>query len=102
MGMLLTLQAYQTYVSSVLAQLEPLPPTFDDTERWALQALFPGPTAWILPQCLKDAGHIHVLVLLVDLVAVATAGNARATRFESAQHGVHARTVRLLHDSSQG
>ena len=50
LGMLLSLQAYQVYISSVLqfvAQLEPLPINFRNIERSATQALLPGPTAWM-------------------------------------------------------
>ena len=48
-GMLLSLQAYQVYVSSVLqfvAQLEPLPVDF---ERAAVRQLFRGPAGWTRP-----------------------------------------------------
>lgn len=90
LGMLLTLQAYRVYVSSVLqfvAQLEPLPEGSDDIERGAVQSLFPGPTVWILPQCLKDAGHIHLPVALVDQHATAQASKIRVIRFENILHG---------------
>eukprot|EP00973_Karenia_brevis_P015136 2068664-Karenia_brevis.AAC.1 len=88
--MLLTLQAYRVYVSSVLqfiAQLEPLPDDFADIERGAVQSLFPGPTAWIRPRCLKDADYIHLPGNLVDLSAVAQAAKIRVVRFENEQNG---------------
>jgi len=101
-GMLLTLQAYQVYVSSVLqfiAQLEPLPYNFEDIERGAVRSLLPGPTAWMLPGCLKDATHMHFPTALVDLVAVAQAAKVRVARFENVLHGgldIHGRARRLL------
>ena len=55
LGMLITLQAYQVYICSVLqfvAQLERLPYNFLGKERQAVQALFPGPTTWIVSSCL--------------------------------------------------
>ena len=108
LGMLLSLQACRVYISSVLqfvAQLEPLPAHFADVERAAVQALLPGPTAWVLPVCLKDAAHFHFLVPLVDLVATSVAAKVRVVHHENAAQGglrVHPRAVRLLCRKSEG
>ena len=107
LGMLLSLQAYRVYISSVLqfvAQLEPLPPRFADVERSAVQALLPGPRAWMLPHCLKDAAHFHFPVALVDLAATSVAAKIRVVRHENALHGgllVRSRAARLLNDYSE-
>ena len=64
------------YISSVLqfvAQLEELPNSFFAEERKAVQALFPGPTAWMLPGCMKDADAIHLSMTLSDIPAIAKA-----------------------------
>ena len=100
-GLLLTLQAYQVYVSSVLqfvAQLEDLPPDFLDYERKAVQALFPGPTGWMTPGCLKDLKYLHLPKALTDVAAIAPAAKARVVRFENAADGgldIQARAHRL-------
>ncbi len=89
-GLLTSLQAYQVYISSVLqfvGQLEPLPQDFLDKERRAIQSLLPGPTAWILPACLKDAAHIHLPLSLLDMNAVAQAAKVRVCIQENLAHG---------------
>ena len=102
LGMFLTMQAYQVYICSVLqfiAQLEPLPEEFQCKDRGAIQSLFPGPTAWMVPQCLKDGIFSHLPTQLVDMQAVAQAAKVRVCRFENLQHGglhVEARARRLL------
>ncbi len=107
LGMLLTLQSYQVYISSVLqfvAQLEPLPQDFGDKERQAVQALFPGPTAWMVPTVLKDAKYLHLPIALVDMHAVAMAAKVRVLRCENQAEGglqVARRADRLL-DTSRG
>ena len=90
LGFLLTVQAYQIYISSVLQfvlQLEPLPDDFEAEERWAVQSLFPGPTAWMLPRCLKDGRSIHLALPLADVPAIATAAKIRVCRFENQMCG---------------
>ena len=102
LGMLITLQAYQVYMCSVLqfvAQLEPLPENLLDKNRQAVQALFPGPTACIVPSCLKDARYLHLPIALMDMQAVATAAKVRALRCENLADGglqVTMRAGRLL------
>ena len=89
-GMLLTLQAYQVYVSSVLQfvlQLEDLPENFESQERRACQALLPGPMGWMVPSCLKDAKHVGFPMELMDMAAVAIAAKARVVFFENMAHG---------------
>ncbi len=101
-GMLISIQAYQVYVSSVLqfiAQLEPLPDNFIGIELGAVRSLFPGPTAWMLPQCIKDMAHLHYPAALADMSATSQAAKIRVIRFENAQHGgldVHRRANRLM------
>ena len=108
LGMLLSLQAYQVYISSVLqfvAQLEPLPINFRNIERSATQALLPGPTAWMLPTCLKDAAYFHFPVALVDLFAISLAAKVRVVRFDNVAQGgllVHSRAARLQLRFSEG
>ena len=104
LGMLLTIQAYQVYICSVLqfvAQLEPLHPEFEQMERKAVQALFPGPTAWIVPTMLKDAYSLHLPLPLVDMKAVSTAAKVRVLRWENrAEGGLHVlQRVRCLLDN---
>ena len=102
LGWLLTVQAYQVYIASVLqfvAQLEPLPDGFEMHERAAVQALFPGPRAWIVPTCLKDAAYFHMPTALVDMVAIAHAAKVRVRYFENEAMGglhVHRRATRLM------
>lgn len=102
LGMLITLQAYQVYICSVLqfvAQLEPVPGNFLDKERQAAQALFPGPTAWIVHPCLKDARYMHLPIALMDMQAVAKAAQVRVMRCENLADGglqVARRAGRLL------
>ncbi len=101
-GMLLTLQSYRVYISSVLqfvAQLEPLPENFNIMERKAVQSLFPGPTAWILPSALKDAKYLHLPIALVDMHAIATAAKVRVLRCENQAEGglrISSRADKLL------
>ena len=106
LGMLLSLQAYQVYISSVLqfvAQLEPLPADFANVERSAIQALFPGFTAWMVPSCLRHAARFHFPVTLEDLSATSLAAKVRVVRFDNTAQGgllVHSRAARLLHHFS--
>ena len=89
-GMLLSLQAYQVYVSSVLQfvlQLEDLPENFAEQERRACRALLPGPMGWMVPSCLKDARHFGFPMELMDMDAVALAAKARVVFFENKEHG---------------
>ena len=89
-GMLLTIQAYQVYVSSVLQfvlQLEDLPENFAAHERKACQSLLPGPTGWMVPNCLKDAKHVGFPIELADMAAVSIAAKARVAFFENEAHG---------------
>ena len=107
LGMLLSLQAYKVYISSVLqfvAQLEPLPADFASAERSAVHALLPGPTAWMVPSCLKDAAHFHFPAALLDRNATSVAAKVRVTRFDNAAQGglrVHSRAASLLQDFSE-
>ncbi len=102
LGMLLTLQAYQVYVCSVLqfvAQLEDLPAKFEAEERKAVQALFPGPTGWMSPNFLKDAGYWGFPCRMVDVQATAEAAKVRVTCWENQAFGglqIQARTQNLL------
>ena len=102
LGMLLTMQAYRVYISSVLqfvAQLEPLPPEFAEAERHAIQSLCPGPTAWTVPTLLKDAAYLHLPVALADMAAISSAAKVRVAHLENIQHGglkVHSRYSVLL------
>ena len=102
LGMFITMQAYQVYICSTLqfiAQLEPLPEESQHKERGVTQSLFPGHTAWMRPQCLKDANCLHLPGQLMDMQAVAQAAKVRVCRFENIQHGglhVEARARMLL------
>ena len=88
--MLLTLQAYQVYINSVLqfvAQVEDLPEEFDRHERKAVQALFPGPTGWMTPSFLKDSDYWGFPCALVDSRSVADAAKARVAYWENHAFG---------------
>jgi hypothetical protein len=90
LGMLLTLQAYQVYINSVLqfvAQFEDLPEEFDRHERKAVQALFPGPTGWMTPSFLKDSAYWGFPCALVDARSVADAAKARVAYLENHAFG---------------
>ena len=78
---------------------------FRNIERSATQALLPGPTAWMLPTCLKDAAYFHFPVALVDLFAISLAAKVRVVRFDNVAQGgllVHSRAARLQLRFSEG
>jgi len=90
LGTLTTFQAYQVFISSVLlfvAQLDPLPENFDNHERKACRSLFPGPTRWMTPGCLKEFKSFNFPRELPDVQALATAAKARIVRFECVSSG---------------
>ena len=87
--MLLSIQAYRVYISSVLQfvlQLEPLPDNFKGAETKAVQALLPGPMAWMVPTCMKDAKYMGLHDALLDLEAVAHASKLRVATWENLEH----------------
>ena len=89
--MLLTVQAYQTYICSVLqfvAQLEDLPHDFPAHECKAVRALFPGPAARITPPVLKDSKYWGFPSALTEMDASADAAKASVYRWENHAHGV--------------
>lgn len=100
-GLHITLQAYRVYVMSVLtfvAQLVAPPPEWEQTERQACQILFPGPTGWMTPPCLKGLKLLGMPMELPQLPAIAQAAQCRVCRYENATHGglhITTRTARL-------
>ncbi len=104
LGLFITMQAYQVFVSSVLqfvAQLEDVPESFDQCEQQACRALFPGPRRWMVPTCIKDAKYLGLPKELGDLKAIAVAAKARVVKFGNRAHGglrVHERVSRLLYN----
>jgi len=100
-GLHLSLRAYQTYVSSVLGfvmQLEQLPPTFEEYERKACVALFPGPHKRMHPDILRNLRAHGFPTELADFGVVSVAARSRVCRTEALKHGglqVHARARRL-------
>ena len=86
LGMTGTLHAFRVYVASVLlfvAQVQPLPSQYDNIERKALQALFPGPRGWITASCLRDLKALGNSTALLDVPATALAAKVRVARFEA-------------------
>ena len=85
-GALLTCQAYQVFIGSVLmfvGQLEALPDDFGDWERQACRALFPGPARWIAPSCLKELRTLGFATELKDITSTTVVAKARVLRFEA-------------------
>ena len=85
LGVMLTMQAYQVYIASVLlfvGQLEELPADFGLHERRACMHLFPGPKDWITAGCLKELRTLGFPRELKDVQSSVQASKARVVRFE--------------------
>jgi len=100
-GLMLTLRAYQVYISSVLGflcQLEPLPPNFQSFEEQSCRLMAPGPTFWVTPDVLKNLQLWGFSAELKDMAAVSVAAKSRIFRQEDFRNGglrIRARSQRL-------
>ena len=89
-GAYLSMDAYKIYICSVLSfvgQLDNLPDNWRDFELKACSALFPGPTRWITPGCLKELKAMHSGKEWPNLDHTTLASKARVLRFENITHG---------------
>ena len=89
LGLQNTVDAYKTYIASVLmfvAQLTPVPEVFDGAEWGAVKKLFPGPTGWVTPAAMKELKEVFPTELM-DVRLAACAAQARVARLEAARHG---------------
>jgi len=88
--MLLSIEAFQMFIASVLmfcAQLGPLPSDFGSIEDRALRCLFLGPKGWISTSFLKAMTFAGFPKEFMDIPAAALAARVRVALHEDAQYG---------------
>ena len=110
LGLFHTVDAYRVFISSVLmlvAQLDPLPPQFDDFESRACRSLFRGPPGWMTAGFLKGMKIAAFPIELPDIHASSWAARARVAVHENSAHGGlqiarRARSMRLQISSAGG
>lgn len=86
----ITLTAHRTYIlplAGFVAQLEPLPPDWQQVERKIMVTLFPGSRGWVdllLVHHLRDLGHT---IEMKDAVAMAQGAKCRVYRWGNFENG---------------
>ena len=88
--MLVSLQAYQTYIlplASFVAQLVDLPPTWARHERALTTLLCPGARGWATPQFLGQLKSLGYAAELPDARALSAGARCRVYRWENQANG---------------
>jgi len=98
LGLTEAICVYNSYLLPTLlfvAQLEPVPPKYQDWERGAFKALSKGPKDWANPLVFKSLkANLHFPVEAKDLAVIARVAKARVAMNENRPHGglhIHSR-----------